>query len=204
MHIPVKFELRGDSDIFDFIENNSFGELITTRQGKLVASHLPFLLDINERALLGHFARVNSHWQELESADDLLIIFQGPNAYISPNWYESDQLVPTWNYIVAQVKGRPGLLTENETLDLISRLSDKHESQFDTPWRLDMLNENKLESMLKAIVGFRVDIEQISAQAKLSQNRSEADRTGAIAGLQSRQNDQQASQVAEWMLKNQP
>jgi transcriptional regulator len=204
MYIPKYFEMKDDSDIFDFIENNSFGELITTRQGELIASHLPFLLDINERALLGHFARANNHWQELESADDLMVIFQGPNAYISPSWYDTEQMVPTWNYVAVQVKGTTSLLAENKTLDLLSRLTAKHENQFDNPWRLDLLSDRKLATMLKAIVGFRIDIEQVSAKAKLSQNRTEADRNGAIEGLKSQQDDRPTMQVAAWMQQGRP
>jgi transcriptional regulator len=203
MYIPKYFEMNDDSDIFNFIENNSFGELITTRQGKLKASHLPFLLDVSEHALFGHFARANNHWQELESAEQMMVIFQGPHAYISPSWYDSEQMVPTWNYVAVQVKGTTSLLDENKTLDLLSRLTAKHEKQFDNPWRLDQLSDRKLASMLKVIVGFRIDIEQISAKAKLGQNQTEADREGAIEGLKSQKEERLSEQVAAWMQQSQ-
>jgi transcriptional regulator len=203
MYIPKQFNMEDQNEVLDFIEENSFGELITTAHGNLKANHLPFLLDRKENLLLGHFARSNDHWRELESAEDLLVIFQGPNSYITPSWYESEQMVPTWNFVSVHVKGKARLVSDNELLDLVSRLSDKHESQFDKPWKLSKVSDKKLAALLAAIVGFKIDIEQVSGKAKLSQNRTEADQKGVIKGLQSMQ-DPLAKQVARLMAKKQP
>ena len=161
---------------------------------------MPLLLDRNERVLSGHFARGNDHWQDLESADELLVIFQGPHTYVTPSWYESEQMVPTWNYVAVHVKGKANLVADSELLDLVTRLSNKHERQFEKPWSVDKVSDKKLNAMLRAIVGFRIDIEQVSAKAKLSQNRSEGDRIAVIKGLQSTK-DPAAIHVAELMVK---
>jgi transcriptional regulator len=200
MYIPKYFAMDDEREAFDFIENNSFAALITCRHGALKTSHVPLLLDMNEKVLCGHFARSNDHWQDLESADELLVIFQGPHTYVTPSWYESEQMVPTWNYVAVHVKGKASLVADSELLDLVTRLSDRHESQFEKPWVVDKVSDKKLDAMLRAIVGFRIDIEQVSGKAKLSQNRSEADRKGVIKGLQSTR-DPVAIQVAERMAK---
>jgi len=200
MYIPKYFAIEDEQEVFDFIEGNSFAALITSRSGALKTSHVPLLLDRNEKVLSGHFARGNDHWQDLESADELLVIFQGPHTYVTPSWYESEQMVPTWNYVAVHVKGKARLVADSDLLDLVTRLSNKHESQFEKPWAVDKVSDKKLNAMLRAIVGFRIDIEQLSAKAKLSQNRSEGDRNGVIKGLQSTK-DPAAVQVAELMAK---
>ena len=200
MYIPTEFSMDDEQEAFDFIENYSFGELITSSQGELKASHVPLLLDMDKNLLLGHFARNNDHWQELETAEDLLVIFQGPHTYVTPSWYESEQMVPTWNYVAVHVKGKARLASDSELLDLVTRLSDKHESQFEKPWTVDKVGDKKLAALLRAIVGFKIDIEQVLGKAKMSQNRKESDQQGVIRGLQSKK-DPTANLVAKLMVK---
>jgi transcriptional regulator len=200
MYIPTEFAMDDEQEAFDFIESYSFAELITSRQGELKASHVPLLLDMGKNLLLGHFARNNDHWQELETAEDLLVIFQGPHTYVTPSWYESEQMVPTWNYVAVHVKGKARLVPDSELLDLVTRLSDKHESQFEKQWTVNKVGDKKLAALLRAIVGFKIDIEQVSGKAKLSQNRKESDQKGVIRGLQSKK-DPAANLVAKLMVK---
>jgi len=200
MYIPKYFAMEDEQEAFDFIENNSFATLITSSPGGLKTSHLPLLLDKSKKVLSGHFARANDHWQDLESADELLVIFQGPHTYITSSWYESEQMVPTWNYVAVHVKGKASLVADSDILDLVTRLSNKHESQFEKPWVVDKVSDKKLSAMLRAIVGFRIDIEQLSGKAKLSQNRSEGDRSALVKGLQSTK-DTAAIQVADLIAK---
>jgi transcriptional regulator len=200
MYIPTEFTMDDEQEAFDFIENYSFGELITSSQGELKASHVPLLLDMDKNLLLGHFARNNDHWQELETAEDLLVIFQGPHTYVTPSWYESEQMVPTWNYVAVHVKGKARLASDSELLDFVTRLSDKHESQFEKPWTVGKVGDKKLAALLRAIVGFKIDIEQVLGKAKMSQNRKESDQQGVIRGLQSKK-DPTANLVAKLMVK---
>src|SRR4051794_27392492 len=100
MYVPSAFAESDLNKLHDFIERNSFGLLVSLVKGVPFATHLPFLLERNsgpDGSLVGHMARANPHWQELE-AQTVLVVFSGPHAYISPTWYEAENVVPTWNY----------------------------------------------------------------------------------------------------------
>ncbi len=184
MYIPQHFAQQDRGILAELIQANSFGTLVTPGEDKLLASHLPFLLELEDTGqeesglvLRGHFARANSHWTQVENCESL-IIFQGPHCYISPNWYKSPN-VPTWNYAAVHVHGSVELLTEKEDiLDIVLELSDTHERQLADPWIPDYD-----EALLNAIVGFRFVISDIQGKYKLSQNKTVADREGAIEAL---------------------
>jgi transcriptional regulator len=127
-------------------------------------------------------ARANPQWQGFGEAQPVLAIFHGPHAYVSPSWYRATG-VPTWNYAVVHVYGRARPIEDQATLrSLIERLTALHEARNPSPWRND-LPDDRYHDLLGKIVGFEIDIERMEAKFKLSQNRSDADRQGVIAGL---------------------
>lgn len=157
----------------------------------LLASHLPLLLEADEGAygtLYGHFARANPQWRDLADGSEALVIFQGPEAYISPSWYaakaEHGRVVPTWNYIAVHAYGRAELFDDAERLlSLVSRLSTLHEAERPQPWAVSDAPREYIDGMLRAIVGFAIPIQRLQGKWKLGQNRSQADQTGVREGL---------------------
>ena len=129
-------------------------------------------------------ARANPQWHDLVSEQEVLVIFQGPHAYISPSWYEVDLSVPTWNYTVVHAYGIPRLIEESEELyKLLKTLLETHEAQFENPWPFQ-LPDDYLQKMIRGIVGFEIEITRLEGKFKLSQNRTEAERENVIAVLQ--------------------
>lgn len=183
MYIPKVFEIENKAELFAFIEQWSFGSLITTQKGELFVNQVPFVLDSSQNKLYGHLAVKNPQLALLEKADDLAIIFNGVNAYISPSWYISQEMVPTWNFESVQVSGRARILDKDELFTVLTKLTEKHESLFNKPWTMNKLSESRLNSMMKMITGFEIDISHIQGKSKLSQNRSIEDREAVVSGL---------------------
>ena len=198
MYTPTHFEIDSTEVQVDIIDSNPFATLVTTCNGKLELSQLPFLLSEDKKCLLTHLAKKNSHWERVVNADELKVIFNGPNAYISPGWYSDPQNVPTWNYVAVEVTGRAEQMSNEQTITLLDKLSQKHEAQFDKPWTLDKLPERKLNAMVNAIVGIRISIDEIKGKAKLSQNKSISQREELIKGLK-KQDDSMSHQIANLM-----
>jgi transcriptional regulator len=168
------------------IRQHSFGILVSAQAGRLEASHLPLLLEAERGSLgtlLGHMARANGQWRSLEAEGEVLVIFPGPHAYISPSWYETHPSVPTWNYTAVHACGTLRLVEEEAALRAILRaMVQTYEASLPEPWPME-LPEPFLERMLKAIVGFEIEIIRLEGKQKLSQNRPRSDRQGAVAGL---------------------
>ncbi|TQV85435.1 FMN-binding negative transcriptional regulator [Aliikangiella coralliicola] len=200
MYQPRHFKFDDRQSQLAFIRQYGFGQITSCYQGKLEVNHAPFLLSEDNTELLAHFARQNQHWKLLEKADDINVCFNGPNAYITPNWYTNNSNVPTWNFINVQVSGKCTLMNEAELIDLLDKLSQKHEARFEQPWTIDKLSEKQLSAMLKAIVGFKISIETIEGKAKLSQNKKAQDFDGLLNGL-STQEDDGSIQIYQWMKK---
>ena len=165
--------------------------LVTLGPEGLRASILPMLFDPEDGphgTLRGHLARGNPHWRELVSDVEALAIFDGPDAYVSPAWYEEKRLtgkvVPTWNYVTVQGHGAVTLRQEPEWLvPHVRRLVERHEGMRAEPWSIDDAPEGYVETQARAIVGLELRISRLEAKRKLSQNRSVADVAGTIAGL---------------------
>lgn len=189
MYIPQEFKEDSLEILHTVIRDHSFGTLVCAGSEGLVASHLPFLLDPEHGAqgtLVGHLARANGQWRSFTDDAEVLVIFQGPHAYISPSWYESELVVPTWNYVAVHVYGRPRLVEEREGLHgIVQRLVGTYEGSLQKPWSMDRLPEEFVERLSKGIVGLEIPIERIEGKFKLSQNRTSADQRGTIAGLRS-------------------
>lgn len=201
MYSPKVFEIENKAELFEFIEQWSFGNLVTTYEGELFVNHVPFIFDKSLNKLYGHLAFKNPQLSLLEKADDLAVIFSGVNSYISPSWYVSQEMVPTWNFETVHVSGRASLVDDDGLLIILEKLTEKHERQFENPWRMDKLSKSKLIAMMKMIVGFEIDIASIKGKSKLSQNRSIGDRRGVISGLRS-QSGSMSRIIADKMESN--
>jgi transcriptional regulator len=184
VYTPSHFAVADRGAQLALIDRYSFGTLTTVNAGRARNSTVPFLVGRDGASLDGHLARANPHWREFDTATDVLANFVGPNAYISPNWYQSADMVPTWNYVAVEVRGRIELLDGRAArLDIVDRLSAKHEADLPRPWTSDKMNPEFRDKLLDAIVAFRLHIESIDAKVKLGQNRKPADLRSAAAAL---------------------
>jgi transcriptional regulator len=189
MYIPKHFEITETSEIYSFILNNAFGQIISNLNGKLFSTHIPFLLSDDRKKILGHVAKQNPQIQNLDG-QEVLITLEGPHDYISPTWYEGSG-VPTWNYQAVHIYGICTVFNNQERLaQVVNTLTEKYESKFEEPWKPDYK-----ATMLGAIVGIEVSINEIQCTYKLSQNRSEQDQKNVVFQLKS----QGSSLLAEAM-----
>ncbi len=192
MYLPAAFAETRPEVVAAFLANHPMAQLVTMTPEGLVATPLPMLYEPSMGgmgSLVGHVARANKQWAETMSTIEALAIFTGRNAYVSPNWFpskrEHGKVVPTWNYETVHVRGEFVVHDDREwTRALVTRLTERHESQFAVPWAVADAPPDYVEAMLKAIVGVEVRISSIQAKRKLSQNKPEADITGAAAGLE--------------------
>ncbi len=188
MYVPPHFAVSDRAALHDFIEAHSFGLLVSRVAGAPFATHLPFLLDSDRRphgALVGHMARANPHWKEL-AARPALAVFSGPHAYISPRWYEAENVVPTWNYVAVHATGRAVLVEEkDELLEIVRRSAEVFEAGEPQPWVLDSSGPF-VDRLLAQIVGFRIEIDTLEGKWKLNQNHSAKRRAKVVRALDAR------------------
>ena len=201
MYIPKYFKVTDINEIWDFIQTNSFGTLVTTKQGTPIATHLPLALNKqgDDYYITGHMAYGNPQWKTFETCGDVLVMFQGPNAYISPSWY-SHENVPTWNYQAIHMYGEASILEKYELIESLTVMLEKYEKHRENPVLWDELSSQLLESELKGIVGFKIKLGEIQAAYKLSQNRNETDYSNIIDKLQNEGNPN-SEKMAESMKK---
>ncbi|MGM0862102.1 MAG: FMN-binding negative transcriptional regulator [Bacillota bacterium] len=201
MYIPKYYKVTNVDEIWDFVQNNSFGTIVTTAQGKPIATHLPLQLikEGDTYYITGHIAYGNPQWRTFETCEDVLVMFQGPHAYISSSWYEKEN-VPTWNYQAVHVYGTASILNEKELKHDLTMLLQKYEKHRKNPVLWDKLSPQLLESQLKGIVGFKMKVGEIQASYKLSQNRNETDYMNIIDQLRNEGN-LNSKQMADLMEK---
>jgi transcriptional regulator len=188
MYIPQRFSEKDLSVLQTLMREHSFATLVSTQEdGIPLATHLPFLYEPEPApygVLKAHLARGNPQWRTFQAEREVLVLFQGPHAYISPSWYEVEQSVPTWNYAAVHAYGRPRLITEHSALYLhLKALIATHEAQFANPWQFEHLPAEYIEGLMKGVVGFEIAITRLEGKFKMSQNRSEAERTRISAEL---------------------
>lgn len=206
MYIPRYYRVTDEETIDQFIRQNSFATLVSCDQQVPVATHLPlefFEDESGNRFLNGHVARANKQWRTFETNDDVLAIFAGPHTYVSARWYNRIN-VPTWNYMVAHVYGKPRLVTDREELyAMLKKLVDKYEAEAVTenPYKLENQPKDFVEKEMKGIVGFQIKISRVEAKFKLSQNRRHPDYDNIIAELQ-KSDEADAQEVAKAMAQN--
>jgi transcriptional regulator len=211
-----KFEVENPAALLSELCAVVPATLITHGPGGFWASILPMLFDPNDGphgTLRGHLARGNPQWREIEAsiaaggdgAGEALAIFDGPDAYISPAWYEEKRLtgkvVPTWNYVTVQAHGTITTVHDvNWLIPHVGRLVARHEATRPDPWALSDAPDDYVRTQARAIVGLELRITRLEAKAKLSQNRSDADIDGTITGLDAGSQTERA--LAERMVRD--
>src|SRR5690242_14514730 len=210
MYMPTAFREARLSELHAAIDAIAFASLISTTAEGLQVSHIPLLLAPEEGqygTLYGHVARANAH--ALCTGAPSLAIFLGPHAYISAGWYPGKQThgkeVPTWNYIAVHAHGTLETFSDPTALrELLRKLTDRHERSMAKPWRVDDAPTDYIDRNLKAITGLRLPIERLEGKWKLSQNRTEVDREGVLAGLDSLASDEGGIMSAAIRAANKP
>lgn len=208
MYVPRAFAVDDIKILHQQMQASPLPVLVTHASQGLLASHVPMLLNPDEGpcgTLYGHLARANPHWQDLAQGTEALVIFAGEQAYISPTFYpgkaDHGKAVPTWNYLAVHAYGMAEVFDDAERLlALVSRLSDRHEANRPTPWAVSDATADYVDSMLKAIVGFRLPITRLQGKRKLSQNRDARDQAGVRQGLLANPNPQDHA-LAHLMVK---
>jgi transcriptional regulator len=203
MYTPPSFKQEDIAVLREMMSQIGFISLITHTVNGLVATQAPVLFDASggEHGMLrGHIARANPQWKTADEGE-AMAIFLGPNGYVSPQWYaskrEHGRVVPTWNYVAIHAHGQVRFSEDRDLLrDIVTQLTDLHEAKFEQPWKVSDSPSDYIDAMLNAIIAFEMPISRIESSWKLSQNRSEADRVGAMEGLLSR-----GCPVAEEMAK---
>jgi transcriptional regulator len=200
MYIPAAFAETDLTKLHDFIEQNSFGLLVSQVDGLPFATHLPFLLERSagpHGTLVGHMARANPQWRD-SGGQTALAIFSGPHAYISPSWYEAEQVVPTWNYTAVLAYGRVQVIEDEiALLEIIRATVGVYEQAVPQPWSLGELG-TFIERMLGQIVGFRIEVEKIEGKWKLNQNHPVERRRKVVLALGER-SDENSKAIAALM-----
>ncbi|HTN49155.1 MAG TPA: FMN-binding negative transcriptional regulator [Burkholderiaceae bacterium] len=163
-----------------------------------IVTHAPLLLDDASEPwrLMGHVARANPHWQAWEQTPEVLVVFQGGDAYISPSLYSARKAVPTWNYAVVHVWGRIAVTHDSERKEqVLKALIGQHDPAYHTQW--DALEPDFREGMKSGIVAFSIEMQRVDAKFKLSQNRPADDRARVLQAME--QGDEKARALAQWM-----
>jgi len=226
VYTPKYYRNENIEEVRDFIAHNGFGILISSPAppspmgkgagglGFPVATHIPMLLDKNEQGqdiLSGHVSRANPHHKLFAppstvgkgagglGSTQVLAIFLGPHAYVSSSWY-SHENVPTWNYIAVHVYGKIKIIEGDRLYRQLKMLVDKYEHGSAKPVELETMSQDYVKKQMHGIVGFEIEIEQIQAAYKLSQNRNEQDYENVIRELENR-GDAHSKAVAEEMRK---
>lgn len=185
MYIPKAFDVSDEQVLLNFIKQNSFGILFSQTEQGPFASHLPFLHDpsMDEHGyLIGHMAKANSHWKDANN-NEVLVVFSGPHAYISPIWYGEPNVVPTWNYVTVHVYGKLMLVEEEgELRKIIEDSLEFYEVSMPNPWQVNF-TDTFTKHLLQAIVGFKIKISKIEGKWKLSQNHSVTKQQRVITSL---------------------
>lgn len=185
MYIPNHFVENDEKIIRDLVFKNPLATIVSQSDSELEANHIPLMMQ--EDHLIGHIARAN----QLSNLDgqNCLVIFNGDNAYISPNFYPTKHInhkeVPTWNYSAVHFYGKIKIVNDKaETLKIISELTNINEQVYENPWKVSDAPNDYIEKLLNAIVGIEISIEKTVAKSKLSQNKSEENKQGVISAIE--------------------
>lgn len=202
MYIPKIFRNENPKEIEEFIRQNSFGILVSLENNIPLATHIPIELEEREgkKVLCGHLARANEQWRSFDENKEILVIFTGPHAYISASWYKGES-VPTWNYVAVHVYGKIRIVEGQGLWLSLKKLVDKYEKTSENPVSLETMSKKMVENQMKAIVGFEIEITDIQAKYKLSQNRNAEDYQRVVEHLQ-QSSDPVVRQVSELMQKD--
>lgn len=201
MYLPKGSEVTDDKTLWQFIRDNSFGILFSQKNDVPFATHLPFLIDEqagNHGTLISHMAKANPHWKDINN-HNVLIVFQGPHAFISSLWYGEEKVVPTWNYTAVHVYGKFVQIAQRKELkQIILDTLKLHENGSPV---LAHRNQAFFDGLLNAVVGFKIEIEKMEGKWKLSQNHSVEQQRKLIAALKS-VGDPNSIEIAHLMETN--
>jgi transcriptional regulator len=194
MYNPPQFREERPEILHQAIAAIAFATLVTQGVDGMEANHLPFLLDATRGVLRGHVARANPVWKEARTDREALVIFLGPDSYVTPSWYatkaETGKVVPTWNYLTVHARGTLEFFDDAARLHtLVSDLTRTHEAGRAQPWAVTDAPSGYIDTMLRAIVGVELTITRLEGKWKLSQNREACDREGVRAGLRAENPD---------------
>jgi transcriptional regulator len=200
LYVPSVFGQTDLGTLHAFIERYSFAVLCSTDEdGVPFASHLPLLLDrtTTPGTLVGHLAKANPQWRHADGRD-VLAVFAGPHAYVSPSWYEATEVVPTWNYVAVHATGVfRAVHDRDELLKIVGALVTRYESARPRPWTMD-LPDDYLDRMLRGIVGFRIEVRRLEGKWKLSQNQ-DAERRRKVRQALREKGGEDATAIADLM-----
>lgn len=200
MYIPKFNRLEDQNEALDFIKTFSFGTIVTSKDNVPTATHLPFLIELkNEKILLtSHFAKANGQWKDVKE-NQVLTIFSEPHAYVSPRNYQKELNVPTWNYIAVHAYGKGRLITDtNKVKEVLENTILNYEASYKTQW--DALPKDYKERMSKGIVAFEIEVEDLQAKKKLSQNKTAIEQKNIIHSLSNSLNSNEQL-IAHYMEK---
>jgi transcriptional regulator len=200
MYIPAHFAETRSEELHRIIREYPLGVLVTHGDDGLDADHIPMELDAESGphgTLIGHVARANTLWQRCPTGTQVMVVFRGANAYISPNWYpskhETHRQVPTWNYEVAHAHGRITVHDDERfARRVVAKLTRRHEATEPKPWKMGDSAPEVINEMLQKIVGFEIAITSLVGKVKLSQNKEMRDRQSAANTLAERRHDELA------------
>ena len=213
MYLPAHFEETRPEVLHELVRTHPLGLLVTLGPGGLQANPVPFILDADPAGgaptLRAHVARANPVWHEARTDVESLVVFQGPQAYISPSMYATKaatgKVVPTWNYVMVQARGTLRVLDDAPWLHgLVTRLTERHEAARAVPWAVSDAPADYIATMLRAIVGIEITLSALTGKWKVTQNRSSADRAGVVDGLEAhaaQTGDAQAAAIAAWVAQ---
>jgi len=190
-------KMESTEGVHEFIDEFSFGVVISK---SLEGTHLPFILKKDEGefgSLYGHFAKANPQWKRL-SGKEVLVIFSGPHAYISPTWYAKSPAAPTWNYAAVHVYGVVEILNTTQAREVAEQTVNKYEPSLLV--ERNILTNELIEKLLPGIVGFKITISRIEGKLKLGQQRISEDQRGVVEGLQS-VDSHKAQALVNYMLR---
>lgn len=191
MYVNPLHRLADRDTLFALMSSHPLGAWVCHGRTGLVANHVPFLLDRSRGphgTLIGHVSRANTVWRELGSAASSVVMFQGPQAYITPGWYpgkaEHGEVVPTWNYVVAHAHGVARAVEDRDwVFDMLRRLTQFHEAPRSAPWSVSDAPALFMDKMMRAIVGIEIPIDRLEGKLKASQDEAMPDRLGTVRGL---------------------
>lgn len=204
MYIPEQFCVSHLPALHDLIRARPLATLVTRHADGLEANHIPMVLSPEDSpygTLRGHVARSNPLWHEHPSDSEVLLIFHGAESYITPSWYvskaESGKVVPTWNYVSVQAKGKLRVIEDAAWIRAqLESLTNHNEAVFDHPWAVSDAPADFTEKLLQAIVGIEIVITDLKGKWKVSQNRSSLDRASVASGLHNQDQHEMAILVA--------
>lgn len=187
MYTPSAFQVEDIDQLHSFMKDHSFATIVSAVDGNPSATHLPFVVQPSGGrfgTLVAHMARANPLWRSWTDQTEVLVIFSGPHAYISPSWYEQQETVPTWNYSAVHAYGKARLISDPEALRaLVIQQTKLYEGREGSTWDQSLMDP-MMDSLLKGIVGFSIEIERLEGKFKFNQNRSAADQEGVSVALE--------------------